>query len=202
MCGITDKPDGTRAIAFVDTTNNTPLNYLLAEGESQNGFTLVKADYNREYATLTKDGLTFTLGLGKGLIEDPLVEETPTSDEPAIDHVQVNSQQIKRNRLTKALPKPKKGSYRDRLQQREAAKQEKERQKLEAANQELEAKAEKLKAQERRLQIERIKRGLEPTTPIQLTPEEDRELAEAGVFDVPDENDSTAENDATDTLEP
>ena len=74
MVGITDYPDGTRKIAFLDETQGIA-SYLLGIGESENGFTLVEADYDAEWATLTKDGLTFTLGLGKGLIEKPDPEE-------------------------------------------------------------------------------------------------------------------------------
>ena len=74
MVGITDYPDGTRKIAFLDETQGVA-SYLLGIGESENGFTLVEADYDAEWATLTKDGLTFTLGLGKGLIEKPDPEE-------------------------------------------------------------------------------------------------------------------------------
>jgi hypothetical protein len=185
MCGVTDRPDGQRAIACTDETSRTLAYYILAEGESQNGFMLLCADYEREYATLQKDGLTFTLGLGKGLIDEPPQLDAPI-ESPEIDLVQVNSQKDKRHTLTTATP-PKKGSYRERLLKREAAKKEKEAQAQAAATKALEAQAEKLKAQERRLQIERIKRGLAPTTPIVLTPEEDRELAEAGVFNEPNE---------------
>ena len=55
MVGITDYPDGTRKIAFLDETQGIA-SYLLGIGESENGFTLVEADYDAEWATLTKDG--------------------------------------------------------------------------------------------------------------------------------------------------
>lgn len=196
MCGITDTPEGLRKIAFIDETDGGFAHYMLAIGETQNGFTLVAADYEREYATITKEGLTFTLGLGKGLIDAP--PEIEASDTIEIDHVEVRSQRNTRNSLTAAQP-PKKGSYRERLLQREAAKKEKERQAQAAVEEALAEKAAKLKAQERRLQIERIKRGLAPTVPITLTPEEDRELAEAGAFDEAQEaetNETTESNES------
>lgn len=202
MCGITDTPEGIRKIAFIDETNKTIENYLLAEGESQNGFTLVVADYEREYATLEKDGLTFTIGLGKGLIDDP--PQLETSEAIEMTQVQVHSQRNTRNRLT-APEQPKKGTYRDRLLKRQAAKEARDRQAHEAAVQKELAEAQKeaqaqnqnkeLSKQERRVQIERIKQGLAPTVPITLTPEEDRELAEAGVFD-----DNTASEDTQEIL--
>ncbi|MDO5463042.1 MAG: hypothetical protein Q4F99_06125 [bacterium] len=195
MCGITDTPEGLRKIAFIDETNNEIANYMLAIGETQNGFTLVSADYEREYATIEKDGLTFTLGLGKGLIDEPPQLEAVEAIE--IDQVEVRSQRNTRNQLT-ATPPPKKGSYRERLLKRQAAKKEKELQAQAAVTKELEAQAAQLKVQERRLQIERIKRGLAPTIPITLTPEEDRELAEAGVFD---ENEASEEETHEETRE-
>lgn len=183
MCGITDLPDGTRKIAFLDETAGTVETYLLAIGESQNGFELLSADYDREYATLRKDGLSFTLGLGKGLIDQPpeklsgAVEPTPSPVTP---------------KMARALPKAKSASadgavrpsFRARLMQRQAEKEQAEQSRQQALEQEAAAAAKaKMKADlSRRAQIERIKRGLAPTEPIVLTPEEDAELAAAGVF--------------------
>lgn len=190
MVGITDYPDGTRKIAFLDETQGVA-SYLLGIGESENGFTLIEADYDAEWATLTKDGLTFTLGLGKGLIEKPDPEEeaeplTPLS--PAARRVlpQASAQSAT------AKPAAKSGSFSARLRRREAAKVKAEAERREALAKDLAAENAKIiqaqsQAQtERRLQIERIKRGLPPTKPITLTPAEDAELEAAGVFNVPE----------------
>ncbi len=164
MCGITDMPDGTRKIAFLDETAGQVASYLLAVGETQNGFKLISADYAREYATLTKDGLTFTLGLGKGLIDAPKEEAQPLP--PPV----------------KAVAPAQGGSFRARLLKRQAAKAEAEASERKALQDRVaEAEAGKIKAA-RRVQIERIKQGLAPTQPITLTPEEDAELEAAGVF--------------------
>ncbi len=179
MCMITDLPDGSRKIAFVDETNKNVQFYSLAIGESNNGFTLVAADYDREYATLEKDGLVFTLGLGRGLIDQPpeIEEETLVeSKTPSIEQVEIKPQRSAK--IARSIP-PAKGSFRDRLLQRTAEKEAATR-KAEAAVKT--AEAERAKA-ERRVQIERIKQGLAPTKPIELTPEEDQELQAAGVFD-------------------
>lgn len=168
MCGITDMPDGTRKIAFLDETSGQAASYLLAVGEAQNGFFLVSADYEREYATLTKDGLTFTLGLGKGLIDAPPSEaEAPTATAtPAAEPTKHR----------------KGGTFRARLLRRQAEKAEAEASERKALHDRVaEAEAEKIKAA-RRVQIERIKQGLAPTQPITLTREEDAELEAAGVF--------------------
>ena len=178
MVGITDLPDGSRKIAFLDETGGAFASYLLGVGETQNGFTLVEADYDAEWATLAKDGLTFTLGLGKGLIEKPApaAEVTPApapTPRPAL-----------------RAQAPAQGSFRDRLLRREAAKAQAEAKRREAIGNEIAAENAKIieaqtQAAARRLQIERIKQGLPPTRPITLTAEEDAELEAAGVFDRP-----------------
>lgn len=171
MCGITDMPDGTRKIAFLDETSGQAVSYLLAVGETQNGFSLVSADYEREYATLTKDGLTFTLGLGKGLIDapPPKVEVAPSPEVTVAPTTTPTSHR-------------RGGTFRARLLRRQAAKAEAEASERKALHDRVaEAEAEKIKAA-RRVQIERIKQGLAPTQPITLTREEDAELEAAGVF--------------------
>ena len=181
MCGITDMPDGSRKIAFIDETDGQPASYILGIGETQNGFTLLAADYEAERATLSKDGLTFTLGLGKGLIED-----TPPAEADAATPTVLRPQ-----RLGATPPPPAaKGSFRERLLKREAAKAQAETARREAARKIIAAETAKAveaqtEAAARRLQIERIKQGLPPTRPITLTAEEDAELEAAGVFRQP-----------------
>ena len=190
MVGITDYPDGTRKIAFLDETQGIA-SYLLGIGESENGFTLVEADYDAEWATLTKDGLTFTLGLGKGLIEKPDPEEEAAPLAPLAPAARRVLPQASAQSAT-AKPAAKSGSFSARLRRREAAKVKAEAERREALAKDLAAENAKIiqaqsQAQtERRLQIERIKRGLPPTKPITLTPAEDAELEAAGVFNVPE----------------
>lgn len=190
MVGITDYPDGTRKIAFLDETQGIA-SYLLGIGESENGFTLVEADYDAEWATLTKDGLTFTLGLGKGLIEKPDPEEEAAPLAPLAPAARRVLPQASAQSAT-AKPAAKSGSFSARLRRREAAKVKAEAERREAIAKDIAAENAKIiqaqsQAQtERRLQIERIKRGLPPTKPITLTPAEDAELEAAGVFNVPE----------------
>ena len=190
MVGITDYPDGTRKIAFLDETQGIA-SYLLGIGESENGFTLVEADYDAEWATLTKDGLTFTLGLGKGLIEKPDPEEEAAPLAPLAPAARRVLPQAAAQ-SAEAKPAAKTGSFSARLRRREAAKVKAEAERREAIAKDIAAENAKIiqaqsQAQaERRLQIERIKRGLPPTKPITLTPAEDAELEAAGVFNVPE----------------
>ncbi len=185
MVGITDYPDGTRKIAFLDETQGVA-SYLLGIGESENGFTLVEADYDAEWATLTKDGLTFTLGLGKGLIDKP----TPAAEPPTPAPAPAAARRVLPQASAKAAP-AKAGSFSARLRRREAAKVQAEAERREAIAKGIAAENAKIiQAQSqaqaaRRIQIERIKRGLPPTEPITLTPAEDAELEAAGVFNAP-----------------
>ncbi len=169
MVGITDMPDGTRKIAFLDETKGAMESYILAIGETENGFTLVSADYDREHATLTKDGVTFTLGLGKGLIDRP--PETEATEEETVAELP--------KKIEMRSTPPQKGSFKARLLQRQAKKAEAEQAKKDAMQA---AMTQQLEAANRRKEIERIKQGLAPTVPITLTPEEDAELEAAGVF--------------------
>lgn len=170
MCGITDLPDGSRKIAFLDETSGVPTSYLLAEGETQNGFTLLSADYTREIATLRKEGLLLTLGLGKGLIDPPPEEEEKAEAVAEAVAVPANANA---NHAT---------TFRSRLIQRRIAQANvKDSEKVQLQNRVAAAEAEKIKAL-RRVQIERIKQGLAPTVPITLSAEEDAELEAAGVF--------------------
>lgn len=186
MCGITDMPDGTRKIAFLDETAGAMASYLLGEGETQNGFTLITADYDREYATLTKDGLTFTLGLGKGLIDTPPETETlATTEAPAAPKAETAP--APKTAVAKQAKPAKEGSFRSRLLKRRAAQQQaEENEKMALQLRVATMEAERVQAN-RRAQIERIKQGLAPTQPIQLTPEEDAELEAAGVFKTEEE---------------
>lgn len=185
MCGITDMPDGSRKIAFLDETSGAMASYLLGEGETQNGFTLIAADYDREFATLSKDGLTFTLGLGKGLIDAPpaeIADQNASSEEE-----RVAPQPTPKATASRAPKTVKEGSFRSRLLKRRAAKEAAEKQeKVALQDRVAEMEANRANA-ERRAQIERIKQGLAPTQPIQLTPEEDAELEAAGVFKTEEE---------------
>jgi len=83
MCAVTVTPGGGVAIGFVDSMENPPKNYILGVGESANGFTLISADYDQEIATLEEDGGTFSLKLGKGLVESPAARPVPAVQQPA-----------------------------------------------------------------------------------------------------------------------
>ncbi|MEG1788871.1 MAG: hypothetical protein RR268_06625 [Kiritimatiellia bacterium] len=175
MCGITDLPDGSRKIAFLDETSGVPTSYLLAEGETQNGFTLLSADYTREIATLRKEGLLLTLGLGKGLIDPPPEEEEKA--EAVAEAVALDAAAAPANANANHPT-----TFRSRLIQRRIAQANvKDSEKVQLQNRVAAAEAEKIKAL-RRVQIERIKQGLAPTVPITLSAAEDAELEAAGVF--------------------
>ncbi len=194
MCGITITPQNELCAAFVDSTVSPAISYLLTVGESKNGFQLLAADRMKETATVLReeDGLELTFKLGKGLLQpegDELAAAPPPVAAPAT---------ALRRALTPgspgAIPAPTDAepSFKERLAAREAAKDEAERTKKAAEDaarsaamqDELARKAAELVAAEkRREEIERIKRGEEPSAPIKLTAEEDAELVREGVFD-------------------
>ncbi len=69
MSAINVTPDGATAIGFTDLGTKPPVNYYLLVGASAGGWSVVKADYDAEWAQIEKDGVTITLKLGKGLID-------------------------------------------------------------------------------------------------------------------------------------
>ena len=71
MSCINVTPDGSTAIGFTDLAAKPPVNYYLLVGASAGGWTVVKADYDNDWAQIEKDGVAITLKLGKGLIDNP-----------------------------------------------------------------------------------------------------------------------------------
>ncbi len=63
LCAINCTPAGTVAIGFIDSTSNPPRNYYLDVGETEDGFLVREADFDQEFAVVTKDGVTVTLRL-------------------------------------------------------------------------------------------------------------------------------------------
>ena len=71
MSAVTITPNGATAIGFTDLSEKPPVSYYLLVGDSAGGWTVVKADYDEEWAQIEKEGVTITLQLGKGLIDAP-----------------------------------------------------------------------------------------------------------------------------------
>ena len=71
MSAMRIAPDGRTEIGFTDLSAKPPVNYYLAVGDSDGGWTVLDADYGEETAKLTKDGIEIDLKYGQGLIEPP-----------------------------------------------------------------------------------------------------------------------------------
>jgi len=78
---IVRNPDGRTAAGFSDRTASPERLIYLAVGDTQDGFHLVAADYNKDTATIEKDGVTITIKLGAGMI--PTVVNAPALNVPA-----------------------------------------------------------------------------------------------------------------------
>ncbi len=87
LCAMTETPDGRIAVGLIDN-GIQPAGYLtLFEGETSNGLELLISNLDEEYATFRRDGITFTLGLGLGLIETitpELLEQRKAEEEAKI----------------------------------------------------------------------------------------------------------------------
>lgn len=72
-------PRGTIAVGFTDRSVNPPQSHYLEVGTSAQGWTVVNADYDENWAQFTKDDVTITMHLNKGLIEGPPSADGTTS---------------------------------------------------------------------------------------------------------------------------
>lgn len=66
-------PTGEILVGFTDNVAKPPRNLLLAVGEEAEGYTVLAADFDRETATLAKDGVRFELRLNAGPRAPPAV---------------------------------------------------------------------------------------------------------------------------------
>jgi hypothetical protein len=64
-------PGGQIAVGFSVNVDKSASNYYLRSGESQDGWSILAANYGAETATLKKGSVVITLQLGKGLVDTP-----------------------------------------------------------------------------------------------------------------------------------
>lgn len=65
MCAITDRGGRVR-VGFVDNSARPPRTYFLFVGDTEDGFELLRADYEAESAVLQKDGHEMEITMGGG----------------------------------------------------------------------------------------------------------------------------------------
>ena len=76
-------PRGRTAVGFVDRSVNPPENYYLEVGATAQGWTVLDADYDANWAQFEKDGVILTMDIHKGLIDGPPTNDTdPASSSP------------------------------------------------------------------------------------------------------------------------
>jgi len=71
MSAVNITPQGVTAIGFTDLAAKPPVSYYLLVGAEAGGWTVKSADYDAETAEIEKDGISISLQLGKGLVENP-----------------------------------------------------------------------------------------------------------------------------------
>ena len=64
VCAVNVPPGGEPVVGFTDTAQNPPRNHLLAQGQSADGWTVVKIDAAANRAVLSRDGVSVSLALG------------------------------------------------------------------------------------------------------------------------------------------
>ncbi|MFO7937468.1 MAG: hypothetical protein R6V06_07670 [Kiritimatiellia bacterium] len=84
MSAVNITPQGEIAIGFTDLSSKPPINYYLVVGDESGGWKLLNADYDKEIAELSKNGINLTLKLGKGLIQqEEQKKKTQTASLPS-----------------------------------------------------------------------------------------------------------------------
>ena len=66
LCAINRSPSGAMAVGFVDATSNPPCSHYIDVGDTQDGYTAIAADIDRETATICRDGVNVDLSMSKG----------------------------------------------------------------------------------------------------------------------------------------
>lgn len=75
-------PRGRTAVGFIDRSVNPPENYYLEVGAAAQGWTVLAADYDANWAQFEKNGVTITMHLHKGLIDGPPSNDTGHASSP------------------------------------------------------------------------------------------------------------------------
>ncbi|MBO7654156.1 MAG: hypothetical protein J6U40_04475, partial [Kiritimatiellae bacterium] len=71
MSCVNISPDGETMVGFTDLSEKVQKTFYLAVGESRDGWTIIDADYDKEWATIKKEDIEVTMQLGKGMVDDP-----------------------------------------------------------------------------------------------------------------------------------
>ncbi len=64
LCAVNVPPGGEPVVGFTDTAQNPPKHYLLAQGQSKDGWTVLLVDAPERHAVLSRDGISVSLYLG------------------------------------------------------------------------------------------------------------------------------------------
>jgi hypothetical protein len=83
MSCVNISPDGDTMVGFSDLSEKPQLNYYLAVGDTRNGWKIVAADYDGEWAKIEKDGVEITMKLGTGLVDDPTIGKAAAPAQPS-----------------------------------------------------------------------------------------------------------------------
>lgn len=97
LCAMTYTPDGRTAVGLIDNGTNPPGYITLFDGEESNGLTMILSDLDEEFATFTREGVTFTLKLGLGLIETITPELLAEREAEQVEE-EIQAEEIERKR--------------------------------------------------------------------------------------------------------
>lgn len=97
LCAMTYTPDGRTAVGLIDNGSNPPGYITLFDGDESNGLTMILSNLDEEYATFTREGVTFTLKLGLGLMET-ITPELLAQQEAQQEAERIEAETVERKR--------------------------------------------------------------------------------------------------------
>ena len=115
VCAVNAPPGGEPVVGFTDTAQNPPKHYLLAQGQSKDGWAVLLVDAPERHAVLSRDGISVSLYLGlpqrtevgKGM-SDPQAESPDDQIKP---HRRKNTQRTKNAKRPKRAHRSKRPKH-------------------------------------------------------------------------------------------
>ena len=171
MCAVTENDMGTR-VGFLNVKTKPPESHFLYVGETtEDGITVVDADYEKEGALLRKDGQEYWIYMSGNT--EAVASAAPSPRAPAAGTTRIrNTSQDAARRI----------SYAERLRKRREALRGTRKTTIEPPK----LSGKDLKKHLQEYQMDLIRKG-QPALPIPLTPEMDEQLVKEGVLPPLDE---------------
>ena len=174
VCSIMEEDNGNVKVGIVDTQSNK--NFLLREGEKEDGIELLSASIEDEEAVLQKGSEVARINLGSGevtsMTSDQMASRRQTALASGTAQRRTTYQDRRKARQNRRLLRQERALERKRKQEEKRALVEERNKKYTGAE---------LRKQLQEYNLEAIRQGL-PALPIELTEEQDNQLVAENIL--------------------